>query len=230
MTLPRADMPPEAPSPIRVVIADDHPITRAGLRSTLEALPDIVVVGEASDGAEALRLVKELTPDVLLLDVEMPRMTGVEVAERLKAMHAPVRVLALSAYDDEAYVHGLLDSGAAGYLVKEETQPERLVEALEGIVRDGNELWISRRLATKLIRRRRQPETPANLTERQEEVLRLVALGYDNQRVADLLHLSKDTIKNHIDRIKQMKISVRTRAELIAWAWQHGLVKPGDEA
>ena len=222
-------MSSEGSSSIRVVIADDHPITRAGLRSTLEALPDIAVVGEASDGAEALRLAEELVPDVLLLDVEMPTMTGVEVAEKLKAMDSPVRVLALSAYDDEEYVHGLLDSGAAGYLMKEETQPERIVEALQGIVRDDGELWISQRLATKLIRRRHQPETPANLTERQEEVLRLVALGHDNQRIADLLHLSKDTIKNHIDRIKQMKIGVRTRAELIAWAWQHGLVKRGDE-
>ena len=216
-------------SPIRVVIADDHPITRAGLRSTLEALPDIAVVGEASDGVEALRLAKELVPDVLLLDVEMPRMTGVEVAEKLKAMDSPVRVLALSAYDDEEYVHGLLDSGAAGYLMKEETQPERIVEALQGIVRDDGELWISQRLATKLIRSRHQPESPAHLTERQEEVVRLAALGYDNQRIADKLYVAKSTIKNHVDRIKQ-RTGVRTRAELIAWAWQRGLVKPGDEA
>jgi len=216
-------------SPIRVVIADDHPITRAGLRSTLEALPDIAVVGEASDGVEALRLAKELVPDVLLLDVEMPRMTGVEVAEKLKAMDSPVRVLALSAYDDEEYVHGLLDSGAAGYLMKEETQPERIVEALQGIVRDDGELWISQRLATKLIRGRHQPESPAHLTERQEEVVRLAALGYDNEGIGEKLFIAKATVKNHIDRIKK-PIRVRTRAELIAWAWQRGLVKPGDEA
>ncbi len=215
---------------IRVVLADDHPITRQGLRTALEAAADITVLGEAADGEEALRLARTLTPDVLLLDVEMPRMTGVEVAERLRAAASPVRVLILSAYDDEEYVYGLLDCGVSGYLMKEEAEAHLIVEAIRGIARDDGELWISPSLATKLIRRkiRRKPDHSGNLSAREREVLRLVALGHDNQQIADLLFISKHTVKNHIDKIKNQKIGVRTRTELAAWAWQQGLVKPGE--
>jgi DNA-binding NarL/FixJ family response regulator len=215
---------------IRVVLADDHPITRQGLRTALEAAADITVLGEAADGETALRLARTLTPDVLLLDVEMPRMTGVEVAERLRAAASPVRVLILSAYDDEEYVYGLLDCGVSGYLMKEEAEAHLIVEAIRGIARDDGELWISPSLATKLIRRkiRRKPDHSGNLSAREREVLRLVALGHDNQQIADLLFISKHTVKNHIDKIKNQKIGVRTRTELAAWAWQQGLVKPGE--
>lgn len=215
---------------IRVIIADDHHVTRTGLRITLNALPDFEVIGEAGDGAEALRLVDELKPDVLLLDVEMPRLTGVEVARRLQQRHSPVRVLALSAYDDERYVYGLLDSGAAGYLMKEEADADQIIEALRGVAHDDGDLWISERLAKKLILRKvmHQSEADVPLTPQQEKVLKLIALGYDNGRIAELLTISKHTVKNHIDRIKHEKIGVRTRAELIAWAWQHGVVKPGE--
>lgn len=215
---------------IRVILADDHPITRQGLRTALEAAADITVLGEAADGETALRLARTLTPDVLLLDVEMPRMTGVEVAERLRAAASPVRVLILSAYDDEEYVYGLLDCGVSGYLMKEEAEAHLIVEAIRGIARDDGELWISPSLATKLIRRkiRRKPDHSGNLSAREREVLRLVALGHDNQQIADLLFISKHTVKNHIDKIKNQKIGVRTRTELAAWAWQQGLVKPGE--
>jgi len=215
---------------IRVVLADDHPITRQGVRSALEAADDLLVLAEAADGEEALRLARTLTPDVLLLDVEMPRMTGVEVAERLRNDASPVRVLILSAYDDEEYVYGLLDCGVSGYLMKEEAEAHLIVEAIRGIARDDGELWISPSLATKLIRRkiRRKPDHSGNLSAREREVLRLVALGHDNQQIADLLFISKHTVKNHIDKIKNQKIGVRTRTELAAWAWQQGLVKPGE--
>jgi DNA-binding NarL/FixJ family response regulator len=130
---------------IRVALTDDHPKVRASIRHLLEQAMDIVVVGEASDGAEALRLVADLAPDILLLDVEMPGMSGVEVARRLKAAGAPVRVLALSAYDDEQYVGELLATGAAGYLTKDEA-PEAIVEAVRGVAR-GEKGWFSRRTA-----------------------------------------------------------------------------------
>jgi DNA-binding NarL/FixJ family response regulator len=121
---------------IRVVLADDHPIVRSGIRNLIEKANDIEVVGEANDGTQALRLVQELAPDVLLLDMEMPGLTGTEVARRLKGALPPVYILALSAYDDKQYILGLLSSGAAGYLTKEEV-PEAIVEAVRGVSRAG---------------------------------------------------------------------------------------------
>jgi DNA-binding NarL/FixJ family response regulator len=134
----------KAMTSIRVALADDHQVVRIGVRSMLEKAPDIVVVGEANDGAGALRLVAELSPDILLLDVEMPGMTGVEVARRLQASGSPVRVLALSAYDDESYIAALLASGAAGYLTKDDAM-EMLVDAVRGVAR-GEQGWLSARV------------------------------------------------------------------------------------
>jgi DNA-binding NarL/FixJ family response regulator len=116
---------------IRVVLAEDHPITRAGIRNLLEKAADIDVVGEAGDGSETVRLVRELAPDVLLLDMELPGLKGVEVARQLQAARAPVRILALSAYDDKEYIRGLLSSGAAGYLTKEEAPEARRTRLAE---------------------------------------------------------------------------------------------------
>ena len=132
----------------RVVVADDHAAVRAGIRSILRQAPDIDIVGEASDGMQALRLVAELAPDVLLLDMEMPGMNGVDVARQLKAARSPVRILVVSAYDDEQYVYGLLASGAAGYLLKEDA-PTTLVDAVRGIS-SGARGWISRRGAARM--------------------------------------------------------------------------------
>lgn len=130
----------------RVVIADDHTIVRAGIRSFLSRAPDIDVVGEARNGLEALRLVRDLNPDVLLLDMEMPGLKGVDVARELRATNSPVHILALSAYDDEQYINGLLANGAAGYLLKEDA-PRVLIDAVRGIAR-GERNWISRRIQT----------------------------------------------------------------------------------
>ena len=119
----------------RVVLAEDHPKVRAGIRTLLEKASDIEIVGEAGDGEEALRLIDEYSPDVLLLDVEMPLMNGIEVARRLKEEGSPVRILVLSAYHDRQYVHRMMESGAAGYLTKEEA-PEKIVRAVRGIAQD----------------------------------------------------------------------------------------------
>ena len=135
---------------IRVVIADDHAIMRVGIRNILSRSNEICVVGEASNGAEAIQLISELNPDVLILDMEMPVMDGVEVARRLQATNSPVRILVLSAYDDRQYILEMLNMGAAGYLIKDEA-PEVIVDAVQGISR-GEKGWISRKAAVRLQR------------------------------------------------------------------------------
>jgi DNA-binding NarL/FixJ family response regulator len=136
----------------RVVVADDHAVVREGIRAILRRAPDIEIVGEASNGVQALRLVVEKAPDVLLLDLEMPGMNGVDVARQLSAARSPVRILALSAYDDEQYIYGLLASGAAGYLLKEDA-PAILVDAVRG-VSSGQRGWVSRHVAARMAGRK----------------------------------------------------------------------------
>jgi DNA-binding NarL/FixJ family response regulator len=131
--------------PTRVVVAEDHATVRSGIRRMLEKAPDIEVIGEAENGMEALKLVEELTPDVLLLDMEMPVMTGVEVARKLHAQKSPVRILALSAYDDRHYIREMLSSGAAGYLTKDEA-PKHIINAVRSIAQ-GKTGWFSRRIS-----------------------------------------------------------------------------------
>jgi len=133
---------------IRVILVDDHPAIRKGVRRILESAPDMKVVGEAGNGADGLRLVEELHPDVLLLDMELPGMKGLDVARRLRADDSPVPILALSAHDDRQYIEGMLANGAAGYLVKEEAG-EFLIEAVRGVAR-GWQGWISPRVASKI--------------------------------------------------------------------------------
>ncbi|MGB0387949.1 MAG: response regulator [Ardenticatenaceae bacterium] len=212
---------------IRVVLIDDHPIVRSGIRTMLEKAPDIVVIGEAGDGASGLRLATELLPDVLLLDMEIPDVNGVEVARQLQAAKSPVRVLALSAYDDERYISGVLACGAAGYLTKEEAL-KTIVEAVRGVAR-GEEGWLSRRATAKMMkqnRTRRKSETSpfSTLSLREQQVLRLVAHGYPNSQIADILCISIGTVKNHVSNIYS-KLYLRTRAETVAWAWQQGIME-----
>ncbi len=135
---------------IRVLIADDHAIMRVGIKNILLRSKEIQVVGEAGNGAEAIALIGELKPDVLILDMEMPVMDGVETARRLQAMKSPVRILVLSAYDDRQYIIEMLNMGAAGYLIKDEA-PEVIVDAVQGIAR-GEKGWISRKAALRVQR------------------------------------------------------------------------------
>jgi DNA-binding NarL/FixJ family response regulator len=133
---------------IRVILADDHPFLRTGLRKILDNTSDIVVVGEASDGAQALKLVESLDPDVLVLDVEMPHMNGIQVARELNSRDSEVRILVLSAHDDRAHILGMLDAGVAGYLTKDEAS-DVLVKAVRGVA-EGTDGWLSQRVASKI--------------------------------------------------------------------------------
>lgn len=136
------------PQLTRVLLADDHPRVRKGMRNILQRIPDIEVIGEASDGLQAVEMVKKLSPDILLLDMEMPVMDGTEVAARLREMDSPVYILVLSAHDDQQYIQCMLDAGASGYLIKEEV-PEKLIDAVKSVAR-GEKGWVSKRVADKL--------------------------------------------------------------------------------
>ncbi len=208
----------EATTPIRVLLADDHAYLRAGIRAHLATTTDLVVVGEAADGAAALRLAQELASDVLVLDVELPGLSGVEVARRLRAAHSPVRMLAFSAHADEGYVRGLLQSGAAGYLLKDDAAIS-LPDAIRGVAR-GEQGWSSRRVVEQLAQRK--PAGPMPLSLREREVLRLAAHSRSNDQIAQELAITPKTVENHISSILA-KLERHSRADAVAWAWEQGL-------
>lgn len=214
---------------IRVVVADDHPIMRSGIRALLVQAPDIAIVGEATTGVEALRKVRDLAPDVLLLDLEMPEMRGDEVARRIQQDGLAVRVLVLSAYDDESHILALLESGVAGYLTKAEA-PGSIVDAVRGVAR-GGQGWFSRDVTATVMQARTtpHPDVPGMLSPRERQVLILLARGYDNPRIAGALDICEGTVKNHVTNIYD-KLRVRTRAEAVAWAWQQGLADDARES
>jgi DNA-binding NarL/FixJ family response regulator len=209
-------------SPIRVVLADDHPVVRAGIRNLLEKVVDIEVVGEASTGQETLTLVEEFHPDVLLLDMELPDIKGTEVAQRLQKSGSPVKILALSAYDDGVYIRELLELGAAGYLIKEEA-PETIIEAVRGVAY-GEQGWVSRRIAAQMVSWVRGDEREGlKLTSREMEVLRHVVEGKTNQNIAAELGISEKTIEKYMEAIFA-KLGVASRVEAAVYAVREGLV------
>jgi DNA-binding NarL/FixJ family response regulator len=209
---------------IRVLLADDHPAIRAGIRGALAKTTDIVVVGEAASGEDALQLIAEHQPDVVLLDCRLPRLEGVDVATSVQERQLPTRVLALSAYAEDHYLHGMIQAGASGYLLKDEAL-ETVAEAVRAVGR--GEAWFSQRVMGKVAAWARG-ETPlapgaARLTAREREVLQLLARGWENRRIAAELCISEGTVKNHVTGM-YTKLNVHSRAEAVAWAWKHGLM------
>lgn len=220
--------------PIRILLADDHPAFMAGVQAELEKEPDMVVVGRAHTGTEALRLVRETTPDILLLDMELPDLSGVEVAQRLKDSNSPVLVLPLSGFSDPEYVTGVLEHGAAGYMTKDESISD-IVAAVRKVARGG--VHISARVAFDIVNERqrraraetRHERTMAELrskgvTPTLLEVLRLIAQGLNNKQIGEQLSRSEHTIRNHVDRLRDL-IGVQWRPELVAWAWRQGVME-----
>ncbi|MCB0111048.1 MAG: response regulator transcription factor [Caldilineaceae bacterium] len=204
---------------IRVILADDHPVVRTGICALLERDPDIIIVAEATNGAEVLPLIEEHKPDVLVLDIEMPQLTGVEVARQIKMKKLAVRVLALSAYVDEHYVQKVLQSGAAGYLMKEEA-PTMIVDAVRGVAR-GEEGWMSRRAVAQMNSLVHREENDDALTPREQEVLQLVAAGKTNQEIARALQISESTVEKHVGAI-MTKLQVSSRVEAAVQAVRKG--------
>lgn len=206
---------------IRVLLADDHPVVREGIRNMVEADPSIQVVGEASGGREALELLSETQPDILLLDMEMPDMSGVEVTRRLHSQKTGVRIIALSAYDDPQYIRSALSNGAAGYLTKDEA-PEFILEAIKGVWH-GKEGWLSRRVAANMTVWTRDENDHWGLTEREKQVLHTIVDGKTNQEAGQELGISDKTIEKHLESIYQ-KLGVSSRVEAAVLAVREDLL------
>jgi DNA-binding NarL/FixJ family response regulator len=200
---------------VRVVIADDHPITRAGIRKFLDKAADIDVVGEANDGEEAIALVKELAPHVLLLDMEMPGKKGIDVAHEIQAQGLSTKILALSTYDDKQYIYGLLSTGASGYLIKEEV-PQTILEAVRGVAQ-GQKGWVSRRVAATITAWTQNPSTRSELTNRELEVLKHVVQGKTNQEIGYTMGISQKTVEKHLESVySKLGVSSRVEAAVLA--------------
>ncbi|MCP2341104.1 response regulator [Actinomadura rupiterrae] len=217
---------------IRVLLADDQTLVRAGFRSILVGEPDIEVLGEADDGAQAVRLAAELRPDVVLMDVRMPVLDGLEATRRIVGDErlAGVRVVILTTFDLDEYVYGAIRAGASGFLVKD-TEPTELIHGVRVVAR-GDALLapaVTRRLIAEFALRMAAPP-PATaldaLTVREREVLELVAAGMSNEEIARRLVLSPATAKTHVSRILA-KLGVRDRAQLVVLAYESGLIRPG---
>jgi DNA-binding NarL/FixJ family response regulator len=219
---------------IRLLIVDDQELVRVGFRLFLQTQPDLEVVGEASDGAEAIQRVRELKPDVVLMDIRMPGMDGVQATAGLIAagIEPPPRVLVLTTFDLDEYVFGALRAGAAGFLLKDAPR-ERLLEAIR-VIHSGEALLspsITRRLIEDFAARREPPPPPTalleRLTPREHEVLRLAARGLSNNEIAKRLVVTEATVKSHIGSILT-KLDLRDRVHAVVFAYEHGIIIAGE--
>ncbi len=214
---------------VRVLIADDQALIRAGFSKLLEAESDIDVVGEAVDGAEAIEAVRRLGPDLVLMDIRMPKMDGLEATRRILKSTANTRVLILTTYDLDEYVYEALKAGASGFLLKD-SPPEQLIAAIH-VVAGGDALLapeITRRLIEEFARRPMPRSEPrlAQLTPRETDVLKLLARGLSNAEIAVELVLGESTVKTHVGNVL-MKLALRDRAQAVVFAYESGLVQPG---
>jgi DNA-binding NarL/FixJ family response regulator len=216
---------------IRVLICDDQPLVRAGFRTILGSKGDIEVVGEAENGADAVTLAERRHPDVILMDIRMPVLDGVEATRRLVAAGTSARILVLTTFDLDEYVHAAIRAGASGFLLKDVT-PAKLLEAIR-IVAGGDALLapsVTRRLlerfATTLPPDEDSSDALADLTSRETEVLRLLAAGMSNAEIASELVVSEATVKTHISSVLR-KLGLRDRVQAVIVAYESGLVKLG---
>lgn len=205
---------------IRIVIADDHPVVRAGLRALVETQPDLEVVGEASDGAAAVSVCGRREPDVVLMDLRMPDMDGVEATRRITARHPDTAVLVLTTYDSDADILRAVEAGAAGYLLKDAGRDE-LVDGIRQAA--AGKTVLAAAVAGRLVDRMRGPAQPA-LTRREIDVLELVARGHTNREVADRLSISEATVKTHLLHI-YAKLAVDGRTAAVTAALERGIIR-----
>src|SRR3954471_6246595 len=220
---------------IRVLLCDDQALVRSGFRMILDERPGIEVVGEAEDGLQAIALAERRSPEVILMDVRMPNLDGIEATRRLVAAGSPARILILTTYDLDEYVYDAIRAGASGFLLKD-ARPAQLVDAIE-VVAGGEALLapaITRRLLDRFAEggptgRREPPPALSALTEREVEVLRLVATGMSNAELADRLFLSETTVKSHVSSVLR-KLGLRDRVQAVVLAYEAGVVRAGERA
>jgi DNA-binding NarL/FixJ family response regulator len=219
---------------VRVGVADDQPLIRTGLRAMIEHAADFELAGEAGDGEEAVELARRSRPDVMLMDIRMPRIDGIEATRRITADAEldAVRVVVLTTFDDDELVHAAIRAGASGFLLKD-APPEDVLDAIR-VVAQGDALLapsVTRRLIAELAARP-DPDRPAPpeldvLTDREREVLALVGRGLSNAEVGGQLHMSPATAKTHVSHI-MTKLYARDRAQLVVVAYESGLIRPGE--
>ena len=228
MTAPAARA--DAPRPVRVVLADDQPLVRTALQMVITEADDLEVVGEAGNGAEAVRLTEELGPDVVVMDIRMPGMDGIEATRQLAGpdVDDPLAVIVITTFDLDEYVHGALKAGARGFLLKD-AGPPLLIQAIHAAA-NGDAL-IAPSVTARLLstfsdaRNGRPPAQPTEpLTSREEEVLLTVARGRTNSEIADELHISLSTVKTHLASLMR-KLDARNRVEIAIWAYETGRIK-----
>jgi DNA-binding NarL/FixJ family response regulator len=208
----------------RILIADDHGIVRSGIRLLLERQPGVEVVAEAADGAEAVQRALATRPDLCILDVSMPRLTGLQAAREIRAQAPDTLVLMLSMHDDEQYIFEALEAGAAGYVLKREADQD-LVAAVHAVLR--GEAFLTNAAERSLIRQwMADGAAPANpLSPREQEVVKLIAEAHTNAQIAALLHLAEKTVESHRANVLR-KLGMRDRVELVRYAIRRGLVEP----
>lgn len=215
---------------IRVLLVDDQHLVRSGFRMILEGETDIAVVGEGADGVEGVRLAKTEQPDVVLMDIQMPNMDGLEATTTITALPDPPRVIILTTFEQDDYVFSALRNGASGFLLKN-APPDQLIDAVR-VVAGGESLLapsVTRRIIEEFARRpaaQRPPILADPLTEREMEVLRLVARGRSNAEIAEELYVGEATVKTHVSNVL-LKLGIRDRVQAVVWAYEHGITLPG---
>jgi len=217
---------------IRLLLVDDHAVLRAGLRALLNAEPDLAVIGEAESGQQAVDMTRALQPDLVLMDVTMPGMSGIEATRRIKLADPEVQVLALTMHDDTSYLRDVLEAGGSGYVLKEAASDE-LLSAIRAVYQGGTFLHPShtKALLDDMLDREQSHEGPAGgkeeryqlLSEREAQVFKLVALGHRNSEIAEMLHLSVKTVETYKARLMQ-KLGLRSRAALVRYALELGIL------
>jgi two-component system, NarL family, response regulator NreC len=215
-------------SPIRILIVDDHAVVRAGLRMLLSADPELEIAGEAGDGAQALRLARDLAPDVVLMDISMPDMNGIEATRRIKELCPEVAVLALTMHEDDQYFFEMLAAGASGYVPKR-AAPDDLISAIRAVKNGGMFLFpsLARLLVSDYLQRSGHEGSAGRpfdaLTDREREVLVRIAQGLSNQQIANELVISIKTVNRHRENI-MAKLNLHSRVELVHYAIEKGLI------